>query len=187
MISVWPYYDKGTPIYDEFDRNGWFIDRTKVGGFHPQGMALYDATNPDARRRYWQEMNRALFSLGVDAWWLDSIEPETEGQERNILLGHKLSMGSGDRYANIYPLMTAMGVYEGQRSASDQKRVFILGRSAFAGSQRYGVTAWSGDILSNWEAYKRQIPAGLNYSLSGMPYWTTDIGGFFIGRLALSM
>ncbi len=182
MISVWPYYDKGTPIYDEFDRNGWFVDRTKVGGFHPVGMALYDATNPAARRRYWQEMNRALFSIGADAWWLDTIEPETEGQERNILLNHKLAIGSGNRFANIYPLMTAMGVYEGQRAASDRKRVFILGRSAFAGSQRYGVTAWSGDILSNWLAFRRQIPAGLNYALSGMPYWTTDIGGFFVGH-----
>ena len=182
MISVWPFYDKGTAIYDEFDRNGWFIDRLKVGGFHPLGMALYDATNPAARKRYWEEMNRTLFSIGADAWWLDTIEPETEGQERNVLLDHKLSIGSGDRYANIYPLLTAQGVYEGQRAASEQKRVFILGRSAFAGSQRYGVTAWSGDILSDWLAYKRQIPAGLNYSLSGMPYWTTDIGGFFIGN-----
>ena len=182
MISVWPFYDRGTPIYDEFDRNGWFIDRLKVAGFHPLGMALYDATNPAARKRYWEEMNRALFSIGADAWWLDTIEPETEGQERNILLGHKLAIGSGDRFANLYPLLTAQGVYEGQRAASDAKRVFILGRSAFAGAQRYGVTAWSGDILSDWLAYRRQIPAGLNYSLSGMPYWTTDIGGFFIGN-----
>ena len=182
MISVWPFYDQGTAIYDEFDRNGWFIDRLKVGGFHPVGMALYDATNAAARKRYWAEMNRALFSIGADAWWLDTIEPETEGQERNILLGHKLAIGSGDRYASLYPLLTSQGVYEGQRATSSEKRVFILGRSAFAGSQRFGVTAWSGDILSNWLAYRRQIPAGLNYSLSGMPYWTTDIGGFHIGN-----
>src|ERR1017187_1579175 len=117
MISVWPFYDKGTPIYDEFDRNGWFIDRTKVGGFHPQGMALYDTTNPAARKRYWEAMNRALFSIGADAWWLDTIEAETEGQGPNIMLGHKGGIGSGDRYANIYPLLTAQGVYEGQRAA----------------------------------------------------------------------
>jgi alpha-D-xyloside xylohydrolase len=112
---------------------------------------------------------------------MDTVEPETEGLQDNIQLGHKLAIGSGNRYVNLYPLLTEEGVYKGQRSASDQKRVFILGRSAFAGSQRAAVTAWSGDILSNFETLKRQIPAGLNYSLSGLPYWTTDIGGFVSG------
>jgi alpha-D-xyloside xylohydrolase len=95
---------------------------------------------------------------------------------------NKVYLGNGARYTNLYPLLANMAVSEGQRAASDQKRVFILSRSAYAGSQRYGVTAWSGDVLSDFETYKRQIPAGLNYSLSGMPYWTTDIGGFFIGH-----
>jgi alpha-D-xyloside xylohydrolase len=144
-------------------------------------MAVYDATNPEARKYYWELMDKALFKIGVDAWWLDTTEPETEGQEENILLGHKLFAGSGDRYVNIFPLETTRAVYEGQRSASDRKRVFILSRSAFAGSQRYGVTAWSGDVLSDWLSFKRQIPAGLNFSLSGIPYWTTDIGGFISG------
>jgi len=90
--------------------------------------------------------------------------------------------GSGARYANIYPLLTTMGVYQGQRSETDQKRVFILSRSAYAGIQRYAVAAWSGDVLSDFLTYKRQIPAGLNFELSGVPYWTTDIGGFILGR-----
>jgi alpha-D-xyloside xylohydrolase len=186
MISVWPFFEPGSKEYDEMDRRGFFIDRTKVAHppFHAQGMAVYDPTNPEARKYYWEQMNKALFNIGVDAWWLDTTEPETEGQEENILLGHKLFAGSGDRYANIFPLETTRAVYEGQRSASDQKRVFILSRSAFAGSQRYGVTAWSGDVLSEWLSFKRQIPAGLNYSLSGLPYWTTDIGGFHIGNIA---
>jgi alpha-D-xyloside xylohydrolase len=183
MISVWPFFEPGSKEYEEMDRHGWFIDRTKFASppYHANRMAVYDATNLEARKYYWSLMEKALFDIGVDAWWLDTDEPETENLEENILLGHKLAIGSGDRYANIYPLMTTKAVYEGQRSATDQKRVFILSRSAFAGAQRNAVTAWSGDILENWLSYKRQIPAGLNYSLSGLPYWTTDIGGFISG------
>ncbi len=127
-------------------------------------------------------MNDALFRIGIDAWWLDTDEPETEGREENILLGRRIAIGSGDRYANLYPLMHTEGVYDGQRQASEQKRVFILSRSAFAGTQRNSVAAWSGDINSDWVSFRRQIPAGLNYALSGMPYWTTDIGGFVSGN-----
>lgn len=183
MISVWPFFEPGSKEYVEMDRRGFFIDRTKVAHlpFHAKGMAVYDPTNPAARKYYWDLMNTHLFKLGIDAWWLDTTEPETEGQEENILLNHKLFIGSGNRYANIFPLMTTRAVYEGQRRASDQKRVFILSRSAFAGSQRYAVTVWSGDVLSDWLTFERQIPAGLNFSLSGIPYWTTDIGGFISG------
>jgi len=123
-----------------------------------------------------------LFSIGLDAWWMDTTEPETEGQEENILLNHKLAAGSGNRYVNVFPLLDTQAVYQGQRSASDKKRVFILSRSAFAGSQRNGVTAWSGDINSDWLSFRRQVPAGLNFALSGIPYWTTDIGGFVSGN-----
>ena len=181
MVSVWPYFRPGSTTYDEFDKNGWFVAKTKTAGFHPLGQALYDATNPDARKKFWENVNTALFQKGVDAWWLDTDEPETEGQQDNILVDHKLAIGSGARYANIYPLFHTGGVSEGQQTASDKKRVFILSRSAYAGVQRYGVTAWSGDVLSNWLTFARQIPAGLNYSISGMPYWTTDIGGFISG------
>jgi alpha-D-xyloside xylohydrolase len=182
MISVWPFFERGSEAYAEMDKHGWFIDRTKVAGFHPEGMAVYDASSPEARAYYWKLMDDALFKIGVDAWWLDTTEPETEGQEENIQLGHKLAIGSGDRYVNLFPLMTTRAVYEGQRAASDRKRVFILSRSAFAGSQRYAVAAWSGDINSTYVAFRRQIPAGLNFALSGIPYWTTDIGGFTDGN-----
>lgn len=181
MISVWPFFRLGSPIYDEMDKLSYFIDRTRVPSFHPAGMALYDAFNPAARKFYWHLMDDALFKIGVDAWWLDTTEPETEGREDNILLHDKIAIGSGARYANLYPLMTSTGVYEGQRRETDQKRVFILSRSAFAGAQRNAVVAWSGDINSDFESLKRQIPAGLNYVLSGLPYWTTDIGGFTDG------
>jgi alpha-D-xyloside xylohydrolase len=184
MISVWPFFEPGSKEYDYMDKQGWFVEKFKYDKlpYHRAGMAVYDASNPEARKYYWNLMDKALFSIGIDAWWLDTVEPETEGQEENILLGHKIFAGSGDRYVNTYPLLTEEGVYEGQRSVSDKKRVFILGRSAFAGSQRAAVTAWSGDINSDWLSFKRQIPAGLNYELSGLPYWTTDIGGFVSGN-----
>jgi alpha-D-xyloside xylohydrolase len=187
MVSIWPYFRPGSATYDEFDKNGWFIAKTIQPSFHPVGQALYDPTNPDARKQYWANANTALFQKGVDAWWLDTDEPETEGREDNILTTNKLFLGSGARYANVYPLFHTGGVSDGQRAAdaqlpeSGQKRVFILSRSAYAGAQRYGVTAWSGDVLSDWVTFQRQIPAGLNYSMSGMPYWTTDIGGFISG------
>jgi alpha-D-xyloside xylohydrolase len=124
-------------------------------------------------------MNDALFKIGADAWWLDTTEAETEGRETNILVTNKVNGGeNGARYANEFPLMTTTAVYEGQRAASDKKRVFILSRSAYAGSQRNAAAVWSGDVDPNWETFRRQIPAGLNYSVSGLPYWTTDIGGF---------
>jgi alpha-D-xyloside xylohydrolase len=181
MISVWPYFYPGSATYADMDRKGFFIDRTKVAAFHPKGEALYDATNPEARKYYWNLMDNALFKIGVDAWWLDTTEPETEGREDNVMVTNKVAIGNGARYANLFPLMTTKAVYEGQRAASDRKRVFILSRSAFAGAQRNAVVAWSGDVNSDWETLRRQVPAGLNYSLSGLPYWTTDIGGFTSG------
>ena len=182
MFSFWPYFRPGSPVYEEMDKRGYFIDRTKVSGFHPAGQALYDAYNPAARKYYWQLIDQGLFRIGADAWWLDTDEPETEDRETNILVNNKVALGSGARYANLYPLLTTTSVYEGQRGASDQKRVFTLSRSAFAGAQRNAITAWSGDVESNWLSFARQIPAGLNFALSGIPYWTTDIGGFIIGN-----
>jgi len=183
MISIWPFFEPGSKNYDYMQSKGWFVDKFKYAKppFHTDAMAVYDATSPEARKFYWDEVNKGLFSIGADAWWMDTTEPETEGQEDNILLNHKLAAGSGNRYVNVYPLLDTGAVYEGQRSASDKKRVFILSRSAFAGSQRNGVTAWSGDINSDWFSFRRQIPAGLNFALSGIPYWTTDIGGFVFG------
>ena len=182
MISVWPYFRPGSPAYDDMDKQGFFIDRTKVAGFHPARMALYDAFNPKARDYYWGLMNKALFEIGADAWWLDTTEPETEGRADNLLTTNKVAIGNGARYANEFPLMTTTAVYEGQRKASNQKRVFILSRSTYAGAQRNAAATWSGDIDPNWETFRRQIPAGLNYSLSGLPYWTTDIGGFVVAN-----
>jgi alpha-D-xyloside xylohydrolase len=186
MVSVWPYFRPGSPVYDDMARKGLFIDKTKVGAFHPAGMALYDAFSPEARKYYWKLMDDGLFKIGVDAWWLDTTEPETEGREESVLLHNQVRMdgraASGARYANLFPLMTTAAVYQGQRAASDQKRVFILSRSAFAGAQRNAAAVWSGDVNPDWETFRRQVPAGLNYSLAGNPYWTTDIGGFTVAN-----
>jgi alpha-D-xyloside xylohydrolase len=182
MISFWPFFRPGTKTYDEMDKRGFFVAKTKVAGFHPVGQALYDPFNPEARKYYWNLIDQALFKIGVDAWWMDTTEPETEDRETNILVTNKTYLGSGARYANAFPLMTTTGVYQGQRKESDQKRVFILSRSAFAGSQRNAAAVWSGDINSDWTFFRKQIPAGLNYSISGLPYWTTDIGGFVSGN-----
>src|SRR5215468_2528473 len=183
MISIWPFFEPGSKNYDYMQSKGWFVDKFKFAKppYHTDAMAVYDATSPEARKYYWDLVNKGLFSIGADAWWMDTTEPETEGQDENILVNHKLAAGSGNRYVNAYPLLDTGAVYQGQRAASDQKRVYILSRSAFAGSQRNGVTAWSGDIVSDWLSFRRQIPAGLNFSLSGEPYWTTDIGGFVFG------
>jgi alpha-D-xyloside xylohydrolase len=183
MLSIWPFFEPGSANYDHMKKQGWFVDQFKYAKppYHTDAMAVYDATNPEARKFYWDEINKSLFSIGIDAWWMDTTEPETEGQEENILLDHELAAGSGNRYVNDYPLLDTGAVYSGQRAASDQKRVFILSRSAFSGSQRNSVTAWSGDINSDWLSYRRQIPAGLNFAVSGIPYWTTDIGGFVFG------
>ena len=178
MFSVWPYFRPGSPVYDDMDKRGFFVAKTNVSGFHPAGMALYDAFNAEARKYYWKLMDDALFKIGVDAWWLDTTEPETEGLETNLLVSHKVALGNGARYANEFSLLTTTGVYEGQRTASNQKRVFILSRSGYAGIQRNAAAVWSGDVDPNWETFRRQIPAGLNLSVSGIPYWTTDIGGF---------
>jgi len=182
MISFWPYFRPGSKTYEDMDKRGFFIDKTKVNAFHPAQMGLYDAFNPEARKYYWNLMDRALFKIGVDAWWLDTTEPETEDRETNILVTNKTFLGNGARYANMFPLMTTSAVYQGQKSASEKKRVFILSRSAFAGAQRNAAAVWSGDVNSDWVFFKKQIPAGLNYSISGLPYWTTDIGGFVSGN-----
>ena len=165
------------------DKRGYFIDKHK-GKRISSGRAgfIRRFQSFSASQYYWQLLDKGLFKIGADAWWLDTDEPETEGRETSILVNNKVGLGSGARYANLYPLMTTSAVYEGQRKSSDRKRVFILSRSAFAGTQRNSVAAWSGDVESNWLSFARQIPAGLNFELSGIPYWTTDIGGFIIGN-----
>ena len=163
-ISIWSNPDKNSEIGKEYVAKKRFIPNTK----------WLDYFNPETRKEYWNTLKENLFDYGVDSWWMDATEPENDA-----LKGELTYAGSGDFYRLTYPYFVSKSVYEGQREASVNKRVCILTRSAFLGQQRFGIINWSGDIGGNWDTYKRQIVAGLNYSITGMPYWTTDIGGFF--------
>src|SRR5664279_2945702 len=181
MISVWPLYTPPSANFDEMSGNNYFVTggRTQLPSYYP-GSRLFDSFNADARKTFWRQMKTDLYDKGVEAWWLDSSEPlDFYGEEQGPMLeGAHTGLGFGTRYANIYSLMETEAVYEGQRATRDKQRVFILTRSAFLGQQRNAAAAWSGDIAPDFATLRRQIPAGLNYSMSGLPYWTTDIGGF---------
>jgi alpha-D-xyloside xylohydrolase len=164
MVSVWSSIDPKSVVGKEFSARNMYLP----------GTMWIDFLNPDARALYWKNFSSRMLSLGIDAWWLDAPEPENDA-----LAGAKTFAGPGDRYRLIYPLLVTKTVYEGQRQDAPDKRVFILTRSAFLGEQRYATAAWSGDIGSNWETLRRQVPAGLDFSITGLPYWTTDTGGFF--------
>ena len=163
-ISIWSNPDKNSEIGQEFVAKNLFIPNTK----------WLDYFNPETRKAYWNTLKVNMFDNGVDAWWMDAVEPENDA-----LKGEITYAGLGDFYRLTYPLMVCKAVYEGQRETSSEKRVCILTRSAFSGQQRYGVINWSGDIGGTWDGFRRQIVAGLNFTITGLPYWTTDIGGFF--------
>ncbi|HEY9123766.1 MAG TPA: TIM-barrel domain-containing protein, partial [Bacteroidales bacterium] len=146
---------------------------------YPSGVRVYDAYNPEARDIYWDHLNKGIFSLGMDGWWMDSTEPDHFSWKSEDM-DTKTYLGSFRKVRNAYPLMTVGGVYQHQRAVSSDKRVFILTRSAFAGQQRYGANTWSGDVVASWDALRNQISAGLNFSLCGIPYWNSDLGGFFL-------
>lgn len=176
MISVWGRFAPGTP--GNPDKN---YDVLKARHFlYPEigdDMRYYDAFNPDARALYWKQMQEQIFRTDVDAWWLDASEPEVD---MKVFRQVPTALGLGAQVLNAYPLLHTTGVYQGQRAAKPDQRVFILTRSAYAGMQRNAAAAWSGDITASWDVFAKQIPAGLNIALSGIPYWTTDIGGFFV-------
>ena len=163
-ISVWENLDKKSEVAKEYLAKDLYIPNSP----------WIDIYKPETQKTHWNALNKNLFSLGVDSWWMDATEPENDG-----LTGKQTNFGLGDFYRLTYPLFVSEAIYKGQRATNDQKRVAILTRSAFAGQQRFGTINWSGDIGWNWDAFRRQIVAGLNYNITGMPYWTTDIGGFF--------
>lgn len=184
MISVWASFGPDTKQYKEleemnalFDFATWPLVASTGGG--PSGVKVYDAYNPKARDLYWNYLNNGLFSKGIDAWWTDSTEPDHfDVQEKDFDI--QTSMGTYRSVVNAFPLMSNGGVYDHQRAVTSDKRVYLLTRCAFAGQQRYGANTWSGDVNSTWKVLKQQIPTGLNFSMTGIPYWNTDIGGFFL-------
>jgi alpha-D-xyloside xylohydrolase len=188
MISVWPKFYIQTEHFREFDRQGWIYRRAvedSIRDWIGKGYigSFYDAYSEGARQLFWEQMNEHLYSLGFDAWWMDASEPDilsnSSLEYRKALCG-PTALGPSTEFLNTYPLVNAQAIYEGQRGVDPNKRVFLLTRSAFAGLQRYSTATWSGDIGTRWEDMKAQITAGLNFALSGIPYWTMDIGGFCV-------
>jgi alpha-D-xyloside xylohydrolase len=177
MISVWASFGPKTKPYKDMERLNALLpfDTWPLRS----GVKPYDPYNEQARDLYWDYMNKGLFSKGIDAWWLDSTEPDHHN-EKETDYDLPTAMGTYRSVVNLFPLMTNMGVYEHQRAVTSEKRVFLLTRCAFAGQQRYAAQTWSGDVQSDWATFKKQVPTGLNFSLSGIPYWNTDIGGFFL-------
>jgi alpha-D-xyloside xylohydrolase len=171
MISTWGLIDPSSDTYKKLDAEGLFVPDAHV----------YDASSPRARDVYWENLTSKLFAQGWDSFWLDSAEPEEfwpHGGDA-ILRDKKIAIGSGAMYTNLYPLVHNEGIQEHWRKTTDQKRTFLLTRSAFLGQQRVGATVWSGDVFSSYWGLSHQIAAGLNYAVSGLPYWTTDIGGYW--------
>ena len=190
MISIWPNMSGECDNYREFQEAGLLLP----------GSEIYDAFREEGRKLYWKQAQEGLFQYGIDAWWCDSCEPVTPEWSR------KLKPEPGEMYheyleaaseimprqkANVYGMYHARAVYEGQRGCDEkgraasggaQKRVVNLTRSGWAGSQRYGTILWSGDTSASWETLRRQITAGLHFCASGMPYWTLDIGAFFVKK-----
>lgn len=181
MVSIWPCVGTGSDVFNELKEDGHlFPVQLWCNG------RLYDAYSEKARDVYWKHAKKGLFDQGVDAWWMDGTEPELISahdlhESKHSIAGNgRPSIGSWRRYLNTFSLMTTKGIYENQRSVTSDKRVFILSRSSFAGQQRYAAATWSGDISASWDVFRKQISAGLNYCMAGAPYWTTDIGAFFI-------
>ena len=191
IISIWSSFGPQTKAYQELANNDMLLDLKTwpLSGKdtwppdmdYPSGVKVYDAYDPKGRDIYWKYLKKGLYSLNIDGWWMDSTEPDhLEFKPKD--LDNSTYLGSFRKVRNAYPLMTVGGVYKHQREETSAKRVFILTRSAFAGQQRYGSNTWSGDLTSSWQSLKEQIPAGLNFSMTGIPYWNSDIGGFFLSN-----
>ena len=190
MISIWASFGPKTLQFGELDKKGLLlpIETWPQSGIshvwppimkYPSGVKVYDAFNPEARDIYWKYL-KTLFDYGTDAWWMDSTDPDFFNPKESDY-DHKVYGGTWRSQRNAFPLETVRGVYESQRKVSDQKRVFIMTRSSFAGQQHYGSNMWSGDVNSSWDMLRKQVPAGLSFSLTGNPNFNTDIGGFFCG------
>lgn len=177
IISVWPSFGINTEIYKELKDKHLLLDSIKTWPFEGD-VKVYNAFSPIARDIYWNYMNRNIFSLGMDGWWLDATEPidKSTMNYRDLLLH---TIDTIPCVANDFPLVTTGGVYAHQRLVTNKKRVLLLTRSAYVGQQRNATIVWSGDIHANWKVMHDQVACGLNIGMSGIPCWNTDLGGFF--------
>jgi alpha-D-xyloside xylohydrolase len=199
MISVWPKFYCNTDNYKELDAKGWMYVQSPTDDIHDwvgpgYKNGFYDAYDAGARKMFWRQMDENLYTkynhdgiAGVDAWWMDASEPNvrdcTPMWYRKALSG-PTALGTSTEYFNAYSTVNADAIYNGQRSVwkgkKDEPRVFLLTRSGFAGEQRFSTATWSGDIGTRWEDMRAQMTAGLNYSISGVPFWGMDQGGFCV-------
>lgn len=181
MLSVWPGFGPETAIYQSLDSIGALFDEPTWAGYK-----VFDAYNPAARDLFWQHLKKGLHDNGVDAWWMDATEPSFRDgftqlkQEEKTKSAGKTYLGSFHRYLNTYSLKLLKDFHQRLRAVDNERRAFILTRSAFASQQRYATAVWSGDVSASWENMHKQLVAGLNLSMSGIPYWTSDTGGFFV-------
>jgi len=183
MVSIWPGLGAESDIFKKLDEKGYLY-----GNFWAhKGAKVYDTYAKEARDIYWNQIKNGLIDYGVDALWMDGTEPEfshTDDQqttEKEIVKCISPSVGPLARYLNTFSLVTTSGIYEGQRSVRN-KRVFTLTRSAFSGQQRNAAVTWTGDVVGRWDVLRNHIAGGINFSMSGIPYWSHDIGGFFVNR-----
>ena len=207
MISIWASFGPQTQQFRELNEKGLLLpfETWPQSGIshiwppvmkYPSGVKVYDAFSPEARAIYWKYL-KTLYDYGCDAWWMDSTDPDFFNP-RESDYAHKVYGGTWRSQRNAFPLETVRGIYQAQRkeansprnatlsereqpTANSQKRVFIMTRSSFAGQQHYGSNMWSGDVNSSWDMLRKQVPAGLSFSLTGNPNFNTDIGGFFCG------
>ncbi|MBN1182776.1 MAG: DUF5110 domain-containing protein [Bacteroidales bacterium] len=182
IISIWPALGPNTEIYKDMLNKGFLYKPVGWAGFK-----YYDAFNPEANALYWKYLKAGLYSKGLDGWWIDSTEPDVvnaltkESTEYEMKKVGSNYLGSWARYLNAFSLAMTNDIYKYWREETSDRRAYILTRSTYAGQQRNAATTWSGDIGANWEVYRHQISAGTNHCMSGIPYWTFDIGAFVIG------
>jgi alpha-D-xyloside xylohydrolase len=189
MVSIWPTVNRQNPVFDEMAGRGLLAQTEHGVQAHipitdttPEGVSLvtfYDATNPEARAFLWERVKKNYLDYGVRVFWLDADEPELMPMHADNI---RYALGTGLEVTNLYPLLHQQGFYDGMRAAGEME-IVTLSRSAWAGTQRYGAAVWSGDIRSRFEVLRAQIPGGLNIAMSGIPWWTTDIGGFMEGDI----
>ena len=191
MISVWPKFYDTVDNYKELDSKGWIYRQAITDDIHDwlgYTGSFYDAYDAGARKVFWRQMDENLYTkykFGIDAWWMDASEPNvrdcTPVWYRKALSG-PTALGTSTEYFNAYSIVNADAIYNGQRSVNPNQRVFLLTRSGFAGEQRFSTATWSGDIGTRWEDMRAQMTAGLNYSMSGLPFWGMDQGGFSVEK-----
>ena len=183
VVSIWPTIDERSENFGKMADSGYLVSADRGNGIHMTWMGntvFYDATNPGAREYVWEKCRENYYKYGIKCFWLDEAEPEYGPYDFD---NYRYYAGPALQCTNIYPLMYVKGFYDGLKSEGETE-VLSLVRCAWAGSQKYGALTWSGDIHSSFRAMREQLQAGLNMSVAGIPWWTSDIGGFLGGDIS---